>query len=263
MSRWINRIGFVVLLGSTAGFILSIFAPYRYEIGPIKISFRMVRNPMIGMLIGYVMWRMTYDGFGAWLKNRVRWAAGGGREYDVYLTSVLRRWFQLWKGWKWRERAMLLLVLVQAGFVVRIWQRYPSLLEFEREAHANMFIYPTSGDPGSERPILEHFCREVCEKTPPNARILFHGGTAGMRLAYEIYPRRVFILPQEMTAMAESWHVQPQLCDLTSDAHEEYWHQFLPHTTVQPSVFIRQHRINYIATFDEYDLSRCRLEPAP
>ena len=34
-------------------------------------------------------------------------------------------------------------------------------------------------------------------------------------------------------------------------------------TRPTPAVFIRQHAIDYVATFDEYDLSRCRVEPAP
>ena len=82
-----------------------------------------------------------------------------------------------------------------------------------------------------------------------------------MCLAYEVYPRRVFILPQEMSAMAESWHAQPQLRDLRPDAHESYWHQFIPRDSVDPAMFIREHRIDYVATFDEYNLSQCRLEP--
>ena len=82
-----------------------------------------------------------------------------------------------------------------------------------------------------------------------------------MRFAYEVYPRRVFILPQEMTRMAKSWHKQPQLSDLPPDPHEPYWHQFLPKDSPDPADFIRQHEINYVATFDECDLSRCSLEP--
>jgi hypothetical protein len=158
---------------------------------------------------------------------------------------------------------MLVLVIVQSVFALRVWQSYPSTLEYERTAQANTIRLATFGPPGAELSLLEHFCREVCAKTPPDARILFHGATPLMRLAYEVYPRRVFILPQEMTALAESWHVQPQLKDLQPDPHEPYWHQFLPHKEVDAAAFIREHGINYVATFDEHNLLQCRVERAP
>ncbi len=229
----------------------------------VRISFHGVRNPFMGLLLGYLMWRTTNDGFGHWLKMRLDRIGGTSAAFNEYLRNFCSRALRLWQTWGWRQRAMLVLAVAQGMFILKFWQKYPSILDFEREAHANMFRLAAYGEPGKELPILEHFCQQICEQTPPTARILFHGSTPGMRLAYEVYPRRVFILPQEMSAMAASWHAQPQLRDLRPDAHEAYWHQFIPRDSVDPALFIREHRIDYVATFDEYDLRRCRVEKAP
>ena len=257
---WLNRAGFAAMLIFAVALAVGTFAPYRFRIGPFSISLRGVRNPMLGLLAGYIVWRTTYDGFGSWLK---RWTDRIGDPAGGHAKRNFARAFELWRTWGWRQRTMLLVLICQAIVVAQFWQTYPTLLNFEREAQANTFRYTSFGPPGHELSLLEHFCREICEQTPPNARILFHGRTPAMRFAYEVYPRRVFILPQEMTAMAESWHVQPQLRDLPADPHELYWHQYLPHDSADPTAFIREHAIDYVATFDEYDLSRCRLEPAP
>ncbi len=97
---------------------------------------------------------------------------------------------------------------------------------------------------------------------PADARILFHGQTAGLRLAYEVYPRQVFMLPQELRTLAASWHVQPQLADLPVDRKTAYWEERLPDASIDERQFIAEHRINYVVTFDEYDLAKCRVEPA-
>jgi hypothetical protein len=257
---WLNRGGFALIVVCAFGIVVATFAPYRYRIGPISISMRGVRNPMLGLLIGYILWRTTYDGFGRWMKDRIDRLGGASGEFGTQARHCYLRSLDLWKNWGWRQRTMLVLVVCQGLFVLRFWQAYPVLLDNERMAQANTYRLAEFGPPGQQVPLLEHFCSRVCDETPSNARILFHGGTPAMRFAYEVFPRRVFILPPEMTAMAESWHVQRQLRDLAPDPHEPYWHQFLPKDSPDPAVFIRQHEITYVATFDEYDLSRCRLE---
>jgi len=257
---WFNRAGFALMLIGTFGITVATFAPNRYRIGPLSVSTRGIRNPMLGLLAGYVLWRTTYDGFGRWLKDRTDWI---GPPAIAYASRSFARSLDRWRQWGWRLRTMFVLTICQALLVLRFWSAYPALLDYQRYSQENTVRLSSFGPPGHELSLLEHFCREVCERTPPNARILFHGHTPAMRFAYEVFPRRVFILPQEMTAMAESWHVQPQLHDLPDDSHEPYWHQFMPTDSTTPAVFMRQHAIDYVATFDEYDLSRCRLEPAP
>lgn len=260
---WLCRAGFVLTIVFAISLTIATFAPYRYRIGWLSISLRGARNPMMGLLASYAIWRATYDGFGRWLKVRMSRVEGAADEFGAELRRICGRTIELWKFWGWRQRALLVLVIWQAIFVLRFWQTYPAVLDFERAAQANCNHMAAYGPPGAQVPLLEYFCRQVCARTGPDARILFHGRTPAMRVAYEVYPRKVFILPQEMTEMAETWHVQPQLRDLGPDLVEPYWHQFLPKESVEPTKFIREHRIDYVATFDESDLSRCRLEAVP
>ena len=144
---WTNRVGFAFVLGGVVGMLIATFAPYRYQLGPLHLSFRGVRNPLAALLIGYLMWRTTYDGFGHWLKHRIDRIGDTSREFNSFLRNFFSRSLRLWKAWGWRQRAMLLLAVAQCLIIVRFWQTYPARLDFEREAHANMFRLAAYGDP--------------------------------------------------------------------------------------------------------------------
>ena len=156
---------------------------------------------------------------------------------------------------------MFAAIACQALIVLRFWQGYPAYLEYERNALANSYRAPTFKIDGRDLPLVESFSRRVCAQVPPDARILFHGQTAGLRFAYEVYPRRVFLLPQDMRNLAAGWHVQPQLRSLPEDRQLAFWQKRLPNTVADERQFIREHRIDYVVTFDEYELAKCRVEP--
>ncbi len=155
---------------------------------------------------------------------------------------------------------MLGLVACQTFVIVRFWADYPAGLAFERQAMANAYHSPTYGMNGRRLPTLECFSARVCDALPADARILFRGRTGALRFAYEVYPRRVFMLPQDMHELAAGWHIQPQLHDLPDDPHLAYWRTKLPTTSADRDEFVRDHAINYIVTFDENELSACRME---
>jgi hypothetical protein len=261
--RWINRLGFALMLLCAALTAAATLAPGQWDIGPVALSLRSVRNPVFGLIVGYLMWRMTYDGYGLWLKRRLIRLEGYGNGIGQRAPDAWRQFRDLWKRWGWGARLVFVAVAAQTLFVLRFWQNYPSNLEFERQALENSHRYAVFEVNGQRVPNLEYFSRQVCEQLPADARILFHGQTAGLRFAYEVYPRRVFMLPQELTALAGGWHVQPQLRDIPEDRKLAYWRQRLPDTSIAERDFIRDHRIDFVATFDEYDQSRSHVEPAP
>jgi hypothetical protein len=259
----LNRVGFTLMLLGAVLTLAATFFPDRWQIGPFHISLRSMRNPAALLALGYYLWRTTYDGFGGWLKRRIGGLERYGDQLGVWSKRVARRFVAVWLRWGWRERAIFAAVACQAYFALRFWEGYPAYLDFEHQAIANSYQMATQEMHGRRLPVVESFSRRVCAELPADARILFHGQTAGLRLAYEVYPRQVFMLPQEMRALAAGWHVQPQLANLPEDRKTDYWHERLTTASIDERQFIAEHRINYVVTFDEYDLDKCRVEPAP
>jgi hypothetical protein len=260
-SRLINRLGFALMLLAAALTVSAAFNPGRWQIGPALISLRSMRNPMAVTALGYILWRTTYDGFGRWLKRRISGLESYGDQLGVWSKRVGVRFIAVWLRWGWRERLTFAAVACQTFFALHFWQDYPAYLENEHEAIKNLYRTPTYELNGHQLPLVESFSRRLCAEVPANARILFHGQTAGLRLAYEVYPRQVFMLPQEMRILAASWHVQPEIGDLPADQKMAYWQERLPEASIDERQFIAEHRINYVVTFDEYDLAKCRVEP--
>lgn len=259
--RRINRIGFALVLMGAALTVMAMLFPHRWSIGPLSVGVRSVRNPLALLVLGYVMWRTTYDGFGSWLKRRIASLEFYGDRLGAWMWRVLLRFGAQWQRWGWRERAMFAAVAAQTFFTLHFWQDYPAYLENERRAIANSYQLATYELNHRKLPCIESFSRRICAELPADARILFHGQTAGLRMAYEVYPRPVFMLPQELRTLAASWHVQPQLYNLPDDRTPEFWNRRLPDATADERQFIAEHRINYVVTFDEYDLAKCRVEP--
>ncbi len=258
--RRINRLGFAfVLLGAMLTLCAALF-PQRWYFGPVMIGLRSVRNPLAILVLGYIMWRTTYDDFGRWLKDLTGPVEIYGDRLGTWLLRLGQRFLATWRRWGWRERVMFAAVACQTFFTLHFWQDYPAYLENERRAIANSYRSATYELNHRKLPAIEAFSRRLCVDLPPDARILFHGQTAGLRMAYEVYPRPVFMLPQEMRMLAASWHVQPQLSELPEDRKPDYWNERLPNETVEERQFIADHRINYVVTFDEYDLNKCRVE---
>jgi len=106
-------------------------------------------------------------------------------------------------------------------------------------------------------PSLEYFAQEVIEQTPPDARILFVGRTAGIRLHSKIYPRKVFMLPSDYRQMAAAWHVQPWFPRRSRRMSMKHTgNRFIPIDSIDEHAFIREHRITHIARFNELDRAR-------
>ena len=259
--RLINRLALVLMHVFFVSILISIVAPRRYRFGPISVSFDGVMKSVLEWFAAYVVWRITYDGFGAWLK---RWLAPLERHADEVGAQIRRaapRLRDQWRRGNWRERLVLLVIGCQTLLALYAAEGYPRELEFQRGAAEYIRQFPYQHPDGKPAPTLEYFCEAIRSATPPEARILFRGRTPATRLAYEVYPRRLFMLPQDYTALACAWHVQPWCRQLPDDPHAAYWRQFLPKSSIEAATFIREHGITHVAAFDEYDMNLCRIEP--
>ena len=258
--RLTNRLAFLAMFLFSLSVVMAIVAPQHYRIGPLRVSFDGVLKPVIEWLAAYVVWRSTYDGFGAWLR---RWLSPLERLIDrvfAQLRAAVPRLREQWRRWGWRERLVLAAVGCQVLLAVRSWDGYPRQLESVRSASQFMQQYPYHYPGGHASPTLDYFCETIRASTPPDARILFYGRTPAARVAYEVFPRRVFMLPQDYTALAAAWHVQPWCQQFAPDPHIAYWQRLLPHDTVAARTFIHDRGITWIAAFDEYDMNLCRVE---
>jgi hypothetical protein len=99
-----------------------------------------------------------------------------------------------------------------------------------------------------------------CKATPKNARILYHGAQEGLIFAYEVYPRRVFMLPSEWSQLSANWHTKRWLQNLWPDPLEKYWGQVTVMTEAERQDFIQEHKITHEVFYDAAHPDKCRCE---
>jgi hypothetical protein len=225
--------------------LLATLSPHWRRLGLRLISLPLLRNPLALSAAGFLLWYGTVHRY---------------RDSSRFVHRALVHSLATWKIWDWRCRLFFLITTCNLTMMLAHASRYPHHL-FQDGQNREFALAHAQGAFGNGKvSSLEHFARQVVAQTPADARILYQGRTAVVRLAFEVYPRRVFMLPQDFRTMATQWHVQPWLRDAPTDPHEAYWHQFLPVVNADREAFVRQHAITYMARFDEMDLSKCKLE---
>ncbi len=95
---------------------------------------------------------------------------------------------------------------------------------------------------------------------PPDARILYHGSQEGWVFTYEVYPRRVFMLPSEWWRLSASWHLKPWFQDLPKDRLEAYWSRTVTPEPGEREAFIRTHGITHEVFYEVENPAACRWE---
>ena len=225
--------------------LLATLSPHWRRLGLWLISVPLLRNPLALSLAGFLLWYGTV--------HRHRDSSRFVRRALVHLLAT-------WKIWDWRCRLFFLITTCNLTMMLCHANAYPHHLSQDRENRKFALVHAQGALGSNKISSLEHFARQVVEQTPDDARILFQGSAAVVRLAFEVYPRRIFMLPQDFRTLATHWHVQSWMRNAPIDPHEAYWHQFLPVVIADREAFVRQHAITYVATFDEMDLSKCKLE---
>src|SRR5262249_12605905 len=102
------------------------------------------------------------------------------------------------------------------------------------------------------------FCKQCDKEIPADARILFHGPNYGLILAYELYPRRVFMLPQEQKHMFHfCWQEEKWCAGIAADPLDRYWKWDPPLAPVSEDQFIKEHQITCVVTYDDWKVKNC------
>jgi hypothetical protein len=256
LGRVLSGLGIAMMAVSAVLAITSIVYPHRWHLGTFVVPLRSFRGPIQICFIGFVAWYLTVEANSAryqFFRRQLLWLSDKFGIRELQFVAA-------WRVWNWRKRLFLAIAVSSVVAITLHDVRYPQYLDHAADYRARVLTQTEYQTSSGTIPSLEYFAREVIEQTPPDARILFVGRTSGIRLAFEIYPRKVFMLPKDYRQMAIGWHIQPWFLDVPEDIHQAYWHQFIPIDSVDEHDFIREHHITHIARFNELDRTACKLE---
>ena len=236
----LRRMAFVGMLIGSVGILLVLFFHGQYKFGPITLSLRTFRNPSRLLLISFGLWYVLTD-----------------RAF-LFLRQLGRLGMADWKSGSWIRRGLILLAATQVYFLADAWLDFPHhvirMHALMDETRTKFSSHYEKGD----RRNLEHFAIECCQEIPEDARVLFHGHIEGMIFAYEFYPRRVFMLPQEMGEISRTWHHQAWLKGMPDDPLEPFWSSQFQVRSVERDEFLRGRGITHEVWFSEDDVAACR-----
>ena len=171
------------------------------------------------------------------------------------IYEMMQRCGTQWRRWNWRSRiviAMLCLdVLLTGNFLLGYWHQASNMFAVHNQSRACM-----CDDDGKPISDFDTFCRLCVKQIPANARILYHGPNYGLILAFELYPRRVFMLPQEQKDMFHyCWRQEKWCTGMTADPLDHLWKWDPPLTAVSERQFIAEHQITCVMTFDDRNVA--------
>ncbi len=174
--------------------------------------------------------------------------------------QVSARFRNLWRSWGWGSRLVCLVLVLHLAIVANMLSGYwdqTSSLFLAHESTQSTFV----GANGRLICNFPNFCRTCAEQIPPDARILYHGGNEGLVLAFEVYPRRVFMLPQEQFAMFhECWKNELWCRGIAADPLNEKWKWDDSPSNIDAARFIEEHNITHVVTFDPLNAANCRVQ---
>lgn len=231
-----------------AAVLAALIHPNRWDLGFATLSIRHVERPAVMAAVFFAIYQLTSPlpkGSFARLPRGC-----------LLAISVA------WQSWAWNRRAMLAVMIVILPAIALNILRWPvQLLEDQRHFRRRVAAHGAQ-EAGEAVPAVEGFANR-CMSLPLEARILFHGGYEAFLFAYEVYPRRVFMLPEESFAkFAAALHRQRWLVrEVQLDERlEPFWTRRLPRIATERDAYLRTCRITHEATFDENRVHLCRVE---
>jgi hypothetical protein len=173
-----------------------------------------------------------------------------------YLSRLVWRCGVQWNRWNWRARAILIIfccnVVLMCNSLCAYWRHASTMFLAHDEVAAN-----TCDPDGKLQPNFDNFCQRCREQIPLDAQILYHGPNEGLVLAYELYPRRVFMLPGEQRdTFHDCWRRESWCQGMAVDPLDAYWKWDPSLPNISEEQFIADRRITHVVTFDESDITK-------
>lgn len=107
------------------------------------------------------------------------------------------------------------------------------------------------------------------QQLPPQAGIVYRGGWEAMLVAYHLYPRRLYLLPEDATSLAARWHDHRWLEKKTAGQSrqdrwtDEYWRSRLCPVAPLGDDFLRLRDVQAVIEFREESPADCRVIRLP
>jgi hypothetical protein len=219
-----------------------------------------------GLLIAFKLARLSvWDLIGLDLLVRSTFWPSIMLEAALVVCLFTSDWFwrtvqQVRSSWTKAQQFMLLALCLNCCAAVNCLVNYPELL-------SNNYHIATLNERQHLRNIrgyrsvpIENLAVICCRQTPKNAHILYHGTHEGWIFAYEVYPRRVYMLPTDSSKLSASWHLKRWLHNLWPDPLEKYWDRKVTMTEAEREDFIQEHKITHEVFYDAAHPEQCRCE---
>ncbi|WP_347246598.1 hypothetical protein [Thermogutta sp.] len=216
------------------------------------------------LLVKHVGWPLMVTVFGlagvlaAWQRPAWNWV----RRWQ----TVIHRALDFWKIQPWWGRVLIIVGighgLISVGYLLNcpedLFRQYQEIEEFA-STPSRLF----AGQPVAN---LEYHILRYRRVIPPRAQIAYRGHWEAMIVAYRLYPRRLFLLPEDVQRLARAWGDHRWLEIKTKGASradawtDEYWAARHPPAEIPPlGQFLADRHIEYIIRYDENHPELCQV----
>jgi len=187
-------------------------------------------------------------------------------------SRLLQRWqlvtrhlAQLWRqrGIVWRLVFCAVLAHVAISLVYLF--ESPADLNSTLAERAALTATPFRIRSGERYVHWEFFAPQWKQTIPPGAAVAYRGYWEGPLVAYELYPRRLYLLPEDARRLAANWHNHRWLTEKTKGKSfrdrwtDEFWLRRTSWPTFDLASFVRARNIEFLVTFDETNEQGCSL----
>lgn len=255
-SRWIRLFGGLLSLLSV---VVTLLAALRAigivsSLGGIQLP-RHIGWPMVMFLVGVAL--LT----GAWpeTKNHMIRRA----------QSTLDHLAELWRGQGLLGRLVLCVMIGHGAISLAYVFELPADFREVFVERATLTATPVSVREGDRYVHWEFFIPRWKKTIPAEASVAYRGQWEGPLVAYELYPRRLYLLPSDARRLAANWYNHRWLAKKTRGKSladrwtDQYWSQRSSWPTVNLKSFIQERGITFLLTFDEADEKGCSLVRIP
>lgn len=224
---------------------VALFRPGSYSVGPVVIGLSSPGNPLLELGAAILV------------------TVASARRSPQLLNEVSRAAVLTWSGWTTGGRIFALALALKIGMTIvglgritdeRVSLRRQVRMPFEKTLES-VFVR------GDRYTRFAVFFERARRQLPADARVVYVGHAECQILAYVVYPRPVFMHPNDRYA---AW-IEHQTRDYGHLPDDELFRKSYPPPGTTPSfeTFVNDHRITHEVKFVESNLARCRIEAIP